>query len=331
MTYYPRPKNPLREVLQAMTGSRPPKCARGYSSTELSDEEQEELHKWAVNHVKPAWLTGIGLIDAADAQIAEAVSNGNIPPPEKQPSEEHPVVVEEPVVEPKEAEVATPAEERKKGPIEQAKLPLAKMYMDAGTHTWLVDALSEGALKADPREQVLRMWADFLISVPYEDNGTLRLPALLQGSAVAVAISELLGGNRLWGSRAMRVRMEEDRICEMHWVLWNKGVRTFAGANQHVQEQVRAVLESVQWGTPALKNQVLEQFEQFAQRMGQLVSGLLLGQGRAASPSAGTPPEMNPTNPEEVRPIEDDDDDHALAPGEDYAPVDPGRERFCAD
>ncbi len=83
-TYLAAPKSPLREVLKAMTGKAPPKYVKGYSSTELTEQEQSMLQDWAVNHVRPAWLTGIGLIEAADQQVAEAVSNGNIPPNPKE-------------------------------------------------------------------------------------------------------------------------------------------------------------------------------------------------------------------------------------------------------
>lgn len=80
-TYLATPKNPLRKVLRAMTRQEPPDFVRGYSTTQLTEEEQQKLQDWAVNAVRPRWLTGIGLLDAADAQVAEAVSNGNIPPP----------------------------------------------------------------------------------------------------------------------------------------------------------------------------------------------------------------------------------------------------------
>lgn len=76
---YAHPKHPIREVLWAMTGSRPPPFVKGYSFKGLSDAQVQELQDWCASHVKPSWLTGIGLMDAAENQVAEAVSNGNIP------------------------------------------------------------------------------------------------------------------------------------------------------------------------------------------------------------------------------------------------------------
>lgn len=66
-----------------MTGEEPPKFVRGYTTEDLTDSEYEQLQHWAVNNVKPSWLTGIGLLEAADQQVMEAVSNGNIEPPEE--------------------------------------------------------------------------------------------------------------------------------------------------------------------------------------------------------------------------------------------------------
>jgi len=76
----PRVASPLREVLAHMTGKNPPRFVRGYSLDELSDEEYEQLHTWAVKNVRPRWLTGCGLLEAAEDQVQDAVSNGNILP-----------------------------------------------------------------------------------------------------------------------------------------------------------------------------------------------------------------------------------------------------------
>ena len=64
-----------------MTGVSPPEFVQGYVFQGLSDEQMQELQDWCALHVKPVWLTGIGLMDAAESQVAEAVSNGNIPAP----------------------------------------------------------------------------------------------------------------------------------------------------------------------------------------------------------------------------------------------------------
>lgn len=74
------PTDPIREVLQVMTGQEPPPFVRGYSFKGLSDEQTQVLQDWCATHVRPSWCTGIGLMDAAENQVAEAVSNANIPP-----------------------------------------------------------------------------------------------------------------------------------------------------------------------------------------------------------------------------------------------------------
>jgi len=78
--YLSNPKNPIRKVLRAMTGKRPPSYVKGYNFSNLTDKQTDELQDWAVNNVRPFWLTGIGLIEAAEKQVKEAVDNANIPP-----------------------------------------------------------------------------------------------------------------------------------------------------------------------------------------------------------------------------------------------------------
>ena len=77
--YLSQPKDPIREVLRTMTGVEPPEFVRGYDFDNLTDEQHDELQSWCSEHVKPSWLTGIGLMDAAETQVCEAVGNGNIP------------------------------------------------------------------------------------------------------------------------------------------------------------------------------------------------------------------------------------------------------------
>lgn len=78
--YLACPKDPIRLVLKAMTGAVPPTFVRGYNFKGLTDDQTSKLQDWCVNHVRPDWLTGIGLMDAAEEQVREAVDNGNIPP-----------------------------------------------------------------------------------------------------------------------------------------------------------------------------------------------------------------------------------------------------------
>lgn len=82
--YLDMPKNPIRKVLRAMTGKKPPKFVKGYNYNNLTDMQHQELQDWAATNVRPNWLTGIGLIEAAERQVKEAVDNSNIPPENEQ-------------------------------------------------------------------------------------------------------------------------------------------------------------------------------------------------------------------------------------------------------
>ena len=79
-SYLSTPEHPIREILKAMTGKNPPKFLKGYSVYGTTDDKWDELQTWAVNNCKPYWLTGIALLESAEDQVLEAVSNGNIPP-----------------------------------------------------------------------------------------------------------------------------------------------------------------------------------------------------------------------------------------------------------
>lgn len=84
----PRVTCPLRDVLRAFTGREPPAFVREhYDLSQFSDIERDLLHSWCVQHVKPDWATGIGLLEAAELMVHEAVSNGNIPPKPPGPPE----------------------------------------------------------------------------------------------------------------------------------------------------------------------------------------------------------------------------------------------------
>ena len=80
------PKDPIRDVLRAMTQCEPPEFVRGYSLEGLTDMQAQQLQDWACENCKPSWLTGIGVLDAAETQVREAVDNANIPPAPKEPT-----------------------------------------------------------------------------------------------------------------------------------------------------------------------------------------------------------------------------------------------------
>lgn len=72
-------ENPLFEALEAITGKRPPDFLLGkFSVNELNDDESYELQTWCICNSRPTWSTGIGIIEAAESIVSEAVSNRNI-------------------------------------------------------------------------------------------------------------------------------------------------------------------------------------------------------------------------------------------------------------
>ena len=72
--------DPLFEALQCLTGVTPPAYVRGlFNSSELGDDVMA-LQDWCCNHARPAWSTGIAILDAADNIVSEAVGNANIAP-----------------------------------------------------------------------------------------------------------------------------------------------------------------------------------------------------------------------------------------------------------
>jgi len=81
MPAYPyTPANPIRDVLRLLSrGKEPPKYVIGYS-THVPDGCTLPLQDWAASNAGVGWMTGIGLLDAADLLVASAVGNANIPP-----------------------------------------------------------------------------------------------------------------------------------------------------------------------------------------------------------------------------------------------------------
>jgi len=73
-------KDPFREAIMLVSGLRvPPPYVRGYSSSDLNDDEIVSLQEWLLDSPSVCkWSTGIGLIDAADMIVESALENGNI-------------------------------------------------------------------------------------------------------------------------------------------------------------------------------------------------------------------------------------------------------------
>lgn len=82
MSYYETPKSPFRDALKAITGQDPPDYVRGYNANDLSAVvELDELQSWCSDAIVDAgfeWMTGLGVIEAAELLVAGAVENGNI-------------------------------------------------------------------------------------------------------------------------------------------------------------------------------------------------------------------------------------------------------------
>lgn len=74
--------DPIRGALRAITGRTPPKWLKGYSTNFGTDAQRIALQDWVNEKPRPFWSTGIGILDAADTLVDEAVANANIPPPE---------------------------------------------------------------------------------------------------------------------------------------------------------------------------------------------------------------------------------------------------------
>lgn len=74
-----RVSNPLTEALSAITGEVPPAYTHGaFSVADLTEAEMLTLQDWCCIHARPEWATGIGVLEAAELIVREAVDNANI-------------------------------------------------------------------------------------------------------------------------------------------------------------------------------------------------------------------------------------------------------------
>lgn len=76
-----KPRHPIRDVLKRIIGKAPPQYVRGYDYSNFTDGQHSDLQDWVSLNlpVSLEWSTAIGVIDAAQTIVEEAVSNGNIP------------------------------------------------------------------------------------------------------------------------------------------------------------------------------------------------------------------------------------------------------------
>lgn len=79
MALYPDIENPFREALEALVGQEPPAYVVGYSLNDIPPTDRLALQDWCSVHGRPAWVTGIGVIEAAELLVLSAIENGNIP------------------------------------------------------------------------------------------------------------------------------------------------------------------------------------------------------------------------------------------------------------
>lgn len=71
--------NPLTEALAMMAMAAPPDFTHGHVDTsKMTDDQVDELQSWCVDHCKLAWSTGIGMLEAAELVVREAINNANI-------------------------------------------------------------------------------------------------------------------------------------------------------------------------------------------------------------------------------------------------------------
>lgn len=78
---YPGVKDPIRAVLRLLCGGHePPDFVQGYDYSNLTDLERSELQDWVCCHLDSEiyWSTGIGVIEAAESIVGEALGNANI-------------------------------------------------------------------------------------------------------------------------------------------------------------------------------------------------------------------------------------------------------------
>lgn len=80
-------KDPFRQAMTSILGCAPPikwVPVGTLHSMQLSDEANASLQWWVVSKLtkrrlpKLFWSTGIGIIEAVDGIVTEAISNGNI-------------------------------------------------------------------------------------------------------------------------------------------------------------------------------------------------------------------------------------------------------------
>jgi hypothetical protein len=76
----PQPKAPIIEALEALTGKPVPEhLVQGctYDLRPLGDSV-DALQNWCADNAPRPWMTGLGIIEAAELLVAGAIENGNL-------------------------------------------------------------------------------------------------------------------------------------------------------------------------------------------------------------------------------------------------------------
>ena len=69
--------NYFREALKILVGKYPPMLVPPFSAHDMGDEVTE-LQDWCSDNARPAWATGLSMIEAAELIVDQAVENANI-------------------------------------------------------------------------------------------------------------------------------------------------------------------------------------------------------------------------------------------------------------
>ena len=85
MAYYGEIESPLLEALEMLCGQAPESIQnvlQGVVNTQaLTEADHELVYEWATGSPRLHWATGLGVLDAADTLVHQAIENDNITGP----------------------------------------------------------------------------------------------------------------------------------------------------------------------------------------------------------------------------------------------------------
>lgn len=71
----------FRDALSGFVTEPPPPWAQAWAERIGDGSGADRLQGWVCSHLRRAWMTGIGAIEAAEQMIEESMSNGNLSDP----------------------------------------------------------------------------------------------------------------------------------------------------------------------------------------------------------------------------------------------------------